>query len=658
MDSQDTVSRRQAGWLFAITTALAAVMRLVYLFDVRGSALFETPLRDSIVYVDRAKGILAGEFWGSGVSFHSAPLYPYFLASVMGPTIINELWWVRVVQALLSAATAGVLALIALQLFGRVAAVATAILAIFYAPYIFYSGELLEITLTLLFLSLAVWQMSAATRPGGRQLFAIGAFIGLAALGKPNLLLLAPVALLAYARPTPILRPRLWPWRRLLILLVGLLVVVAPFTLRNRLVGGDWVLISSNGGINFFIGNNPQSSGGFLVPTEFRADLEHTQHRFAEEQTGKVMRPSAVSRFWAGRAWRFFATEPLAAARNLGRKAALLVNHYEIPNHYNFYFFREQYSQLLRLPLVSFAIILPLAALGLVFGLRRDRRRRLMGWSLLVSTLGVIAFFITSRYRLPLTIWLLPLAGYGVSLLIALLGRKRWALLPAALIVVLAGAALTHLPLLPAQNFHEDYITLSNAAFREGDLQAAARYSEQALRESDLKSSVAWQNLGYAHMELGDIRRAETCLWSALEIDPMLAHAWGNLAAVYSRQGYDRPILAMACADRASELDPDLAVRLKPMASQTRFVLKSWDERMRKTLSRVEASIERYPGRLGYQLDRVEILGFQLEDYEAAREVLSALPLAEMRADTLLAPRLRGLEQKLELADRFSPLIR
>ena len=40
-------------------------------------------------------------------------------------------------------------------------------------------------------------------------------------------------------------------------MLLGLLVAIAPVTLRNYALGSDVVLISSNAGINFYLGNNP-----------------------------------------------------------------------------------------------------------------------------------------------------------------------------------------------------------------------------------------------------------------------------------------------------------------------------------------------------------------------------------------------------------------
>ena len=63
--------------------------------------------------------------------------------------------------------------------------------------------------------------------------------------------------------------------------MVGLLVVILPFTLRNRIAGDDWVFISSNGGINLFIGNNPLATGGFQAPSAMQYDLEASSLRVA-----------------------------------------------------------------------------------------------------------------------------------------------------------------------------------------------------------------------------------------------------------------------------------------------------------------------------------------------------------------------------------------
>ncbi|MBC8368201.1 glycosyltransferase family 39 protein [bacterium] len=133
--------RRFGTWLFISSSLAALALRLVYMFQVRDATLFKAPLRDSAFYVARAWEILHGDIVGHAVSFHSAPIYPYFIGAVMG--IVGEdqgLWWLRLTQAMISALTAGLLSLTALRLFGRWAGVATALLTILHGPFLFYSG--------------------------------------------------------------------------------------------------------------------------------------------------------------------------------------------------------------------------------------------------------------------------------------------------------------------------------------------------------------------------------------------------------------------------------------------------------------------------------------------------------------------------------------
>ncbi len=643
--------------LLVLTSAAAFTLRLVYLLPLRGQALFDEPHRDSIEYVDRARGILAGDFWGRGVYFHSAPLYPYFLALVMGPTGATGLWWVRVVQALLSGLTAGLLALTGRRLFGRAAGVATAALAVLYAPFLFYSGELLEITLTLFFLALLAWIL-AREQLAARHLVAAGLCLGLAALGKPNLLILAPVVLVALGFLRPLARPARWPWRRGLLFAAGIVVVVAPFTLRNKLVGDDWVLISSNGGINLFIGNNPQATGGFQVPTAMQYDLEHSSQRVAAEALGHAAKPSEASRFWASRAWAFLTERPGQALKLVVRKAGLLIGSYEIPNHFNIYFFRENFAPVLRWPLVWYTLALPFGVLGLVAGLRRGRRSRLAAACLLAIAATVLLFFVTSRYRLPLLIWLLPFAGYGLTLLVTALRERRWRLIGFLLALLLATGALMHLPLVRAKDFHDDWETLAFYWGRQGDWDRAAFYNQQALREN-MRSAAAWQNLGYAYTQRGrdlaDWDRAEECFYKAIELDPTLAHAYGNLAFVYFT--WDRPELFAACLDRALLLDPALAETLAEMVRFRGAKLSGWRERAEQQLSGIRERRAAAPNDPWLMMEEGRILGIRLEDYAASLQILSGIPMATLAADSALTDRVSMLRQRIERAERYAPLL-
>ena len=642
--------------LFLVSSALAAILRIVYLLPLRGNPLFDDAHKDSVEYVDRAREILAGQFWGQGVYFHSAPLYPYFLALVLGPGSATGLWWVRVVQALLSGVTAGLLALTARRLFGAAAGVATAVLAVLYAPFLFYAGELLEITLTLFFLALMAWVLARETL-GWAHLLGAGLCLGAASLGKPNLLILLPVILvwLGFLRT----RPAAWPWRRGLVFVAGVLVLVAPITLRNRIVGDDWVLISSNGGINLFIGNNPASSGGFQVPTAMQYDLETSSQRVASEALKRPVKPSEASRFWTGRAWAFFTKRPGQAARLIARKAGLLIGAYEIPNHFNIYFFREYLAPTLRWPLVWYTLVLPFGVLGMIFGLRRNGRSALAGACLLAIAATVLLFFVTSRYRLPMLVWLLPFAGYGVVLLVGIVRERRWRLLPLPLVVLVATSALMRLPLVGVKDFHEDWLSLATYWSKQGDWEKSAQYCQQALREN-MGSAQAWQNLGYAYTQRGrdyeDMDRAEECFYKAIQLDPTQGFAYGNLAYVYFT--WDRPELFNVCLDRALTLDPALRQPLEHMVTFRDIKLKDWRSRAESQLATVERELAKNPTNERTRMDLGRILGLRLERYDDALRVLASIPDSSLAADSILGERTDVMIRRIQRAKQYTPLLR
>ena len=76
----------------------------------------------------------------------------------------------------------------------------------------------------------------------------------------------------------------------------------AAVTIRNRVVGGDWVVVASQGGVNFYIGNNPAAIGTFAPPKlypnvrlDHPAAMREAYERYAEEQVGRELSPAGVS---------------------------------------------------------------------------------------------------------------------------------------------------------------------------------------------------------------------------------------------------------------------------------------------------------------------------------------------------------------------------
>lgn len=209
------------------------------------------------------------------------------------------------------------------------------------------------------------------------------------------------------------------PWpvlTRIALVFLGAALTILPVTLRNRLVGGEWVLIATNGGVNFYIGNNPQADGIAAVVPGTRADWEggyEDTHRIPEQELDRRLTESEVSAYWFNKGLAWIRGHPGAWLRLTLHKLGLFWVPHEIPNNQPIRFFAGL-SDIAPLFLLGFP---PVAILGLAgLATLRDRWRV---WSLpvlfgAITMATVVVFFCPARYRLPVVPILLLLTAAGV----------------------------------------------------------------------------------------------------------------------------------------------------------------------------------------------------------------------------------------------------
>jgi tetratricopeptide (TPR) repeat protein len=459
---------------------LALAVRLAYAFEIRQLPTLHQLVMDARRYDALAREIL-DHGWRPREAFYQAPLYPYLLAAVYAVSG-RSLAAVRLVQALLGSLTAVLAAVAAGRLWldadRRRAAVAAAIaggLAALYAPAVFYTPLLLK-TVPALFLESAA--LALLLPPAGRALsaargLAAGCALGAAALLQETLLPLAAVAALfvfatsngarvggAGADGLRSHRPRVdgagrdraagaegglagRGARAAMALLAGAALALAPAALLNYAAGGEFLITSSQGGMNFYIGNARGATGtyaalsaGSQAPESQRADAQRLAAAYASRESGRPVSPAAltparVSRILWREAGRQIAADPGAWVRLMLRKTRLFWNAYELPDAEGFRVYRRE-STLLACDPVGFGLVAPLAAVGLLAlagparGGRTGRRGALLLATLAaVTCLSVVLFFVFGRYRLAVVPFLLPLAAAGVIELIEVGFRAR-----------------------------------------------------------------------------------------------------------------------------------------------------------------------------------------------------------------------------------------
>ena len=542
--------------LFLAVFAVAIALRVAYLVQIQENVSFQIISLDSDLYDQRALEILRSDFWGRDV-FYSAPLYPYFLAlvyAVAGPSFAA----VRVVQIVLGSLTAVLVVLYAERTFGSPVSWIAGFVAALYAPFVFSSATILGTTLAVFLVTLGLVLFSRTEAEGRRRdalMLLSGVAIGLACLLRPNMVLVLPlwvVSLAALSRGTRWIRPSI-------AFLVGGALVVAPVTARNAVVGRDFVPISSHGGVNFWIGNHPGATGTFDLPPGIRGTPEQVNlidsTRLATQAAGRNLKPSEVSAFWFQKGWAYIRENPGESAGLLVRKVRMFWNRIEIPLNVNFHFL-ERSSPFLRIPLMHFGLISPLALLGIGLTLRRWRTL-LPAHAVVIATFaGGVAFFVSGRYRLPVVPILIVLASYALWWLVRAARQRRWGPLAVAGGIGVALAVHANVPVEGfdvERSFARDHYYLAVHYRSQQQLDLALRHYEESLRRNP-DFWLSYNGRGVCLAEIGRLDEAVASFRKAIDLVPTRAEPWTNLGIALATHG--RVEDAVPCWERALTLDP------------------------------------------------------------------------------------------------------
>ena len=245
------MGRRELGMAGGLLL-LALVVRLVYLEHSQDNPFFSAPVVDAHSYVAQARQIVEVS-WVGDKPFWQPPLYPYFLALIYA--VSGDLFWTpRFIQFLLGAASCALVFGIGRQVFGTRVGLLAGAMACLYGPSIYFEGELLPTALAV-FLNLLLLLVLLQPDRGRGQALVSGLVQGLAIVAVPNAALLAPCACLWYWKSTErAVRSKL-VW--CLLFAATASAVVGAVTARNWVVSGEFIPLSWNGGVNFYLGNHP-----------------------------------------------------------------------------------------------------------------------------------------------------------------------------------------------------------------------------------------------------------------------------------------------------------------------------------------------------------------------------------------------------------------
>jgi len=444
-------------WWLVLALAGVFALKLVVLASLGSHPLLEPVGElDGAYYRFLAERVAGGDVWltepGSffgrpAPAFFLSPLYIYFLALIfkLGGSIDTA----RFVQIALGTAAVALIWLTARRWYGPTAAWAAGALAAACGLFTFYEILILQAALDPFLAALDLFLLArAAQGRRWRRWAAAGAAIGLHVLNRPNLLVVLlglsalVVASAALARwrtgrsgAVSTARPAAYG----LALAAAGLLAVAPVTVRNWVVSGELVLVSSHGGFNFFVGNGPGATGTY----RYVLDLEPS---ITGQWTGAVDTvrreighdPSAadVSDYFYAQTWNWVREHPRAELVLLLRKTWYAVSAAFVTLNHSFPFFVHDVDGPLAWLAIGPWLLVPLGLIGLVVARPRDGFDYWL-WAAYVplAFMSLVIFFVAARYRIPYQIGLTVAAGGGLAWLI-----ERWRTAPVSTRLATAAA--------------------------------------------------------------------------------------------------------------------------------------------------------------------------------------------------------------------------
>ena len=360
---------------------------------------------DAAAYDGLAIGLIEGKGYGGGTSSYWPPGQPFFLAAIYTVFGYNP-QIACIFQAFISSLTCIVIYYIGKTVLNKKMGLISVFIAALYPTFIIYSGQLLTETLFIFLLPLSIlYLLKVHEEPSAKNLIIAGVSFGLATLVRPIIVGFIPFILIWMLLSSKERKRNLMKF--IAIFLIAM-VVVSPWTIRNYNVHHEFVLVSTNGGVNFWIGNNPEATGrtcdidwGKINPcvnmtNEVQCDklCYKKGFEFIKEKTSKflVFGAKKFAYFW-GFILPFF--------------TCYLYGYFINPIP------KWLFMLLAPLTVLPYAIVLPLAIFGIIFYQKWDKKASLL--LLLIFYYVLIHSIIVSstRFHLPLIPFLIVFASYG-----------------------------------------------------------------------------------------------------------------------------------------------------------------------------------------------------------------------------------------------------
>ena len=251
----------KGGYLIFLSLLLGFILRTcwIYFFPAK-------PASDGAIYMNLAQRMANGEQYTIASTYaYWPPGYPIFLSfffKIFGSNIKT----IKLINISIYFLTFLIIYLLAKKIIGRKGAIIATLMLSIYPTHIALTGlpskELLLCLILSSILLLHAYTLTImSTKMRLVSYMALGLLVGSASLIQPAcLLLIIVLTFSSYLSKTSSKSILLMSF----LIILGMITIIIPWSIRNYKIFNSFVLISTNGGSNFYRANNPIATGKFM----------------------------------------------------------------------------------------------------------------------------------------------------------------------------------------------------------------------------------------------------------------------------------------------------------------------------------------------------------------------------------------------------------
>lgn len=394
---------------------ISLIIRLLYV------TFFPTMIfSDAKSYDSMAIGLIEGKGYGGGISSYWPPGQPLFLAAIYSVFGYNP-QIACIFQAFISSLTCIVIYYIGKTVLNKKIGIISGFIAAFYPTFIIFCGDLRSETLFLFLFTLAILGLLKIHEElSAKNILIAGASFGLAMLVRPAIMGLIPFTLIWVLLSSKDRKKNLMIFMAIFLIAMA---VVSPWTVRNYTVHHEFVLVSTNGGVNLWLGNNADATGMACNYSKNETML-WTIWNMSDDEVKR-------DKLFYEKGCEFIKENPITV---IGLDLKKFAYFWGFPFHFFALHLNDQFINpipkwlfmvLAPLTILPYMLLIPLAIFGITFYQKWDRKAYLLILLIFYYTLLHSIILAETRYHLQIIPFLIVFAAYGVCSINRVLSEIR-----------------------------------------------------------------------------------------------------------------------------------------------------------------------------------------------------------------------------------------